>query len=516
MAIPDLLDRGAMIDPEGPCLIMGEERYSYREIQKLTNRIANGLIGLGYGFDRNAGVLCTNDPVGYACTLGIMKACMAYVPMNTFHSRDTMKNLLDFFDVEVLFYQSRFHDMVAGLRPTLPKIELLVCIEQPQDDIPGLMEWIEPFSDAAPGLEIPPEATAWLQSTGGTTGESKAVIMTHRQKHHITNMMLMTTMTDPKPVMLVSAPITHGAGGLSYHVLACGGTLVLLEKPDPQLVLAAIPKYGITRMFLPPTAIYRLLDQPNVRDVDYSSLKCFVCSAAPISTSRLRQAIEVFGPVMAQSYGQTEGIAITFMYPEEHFVDGKIAPDSRLSSAGRPVPLLTKVVIMDDDHRAVPAGRAGEICVRGDGLMKGYYKAPYATSRTIVDGWLHTGDIGFLDEEGYLHIVDRKKDMIISGGFNVYPGEIEQMISSIDGVRDCAVIGVPDDDWGEALKAVVELSSGKVVRGEEIIARCKERLGSVKAPKSVDFIEQLPRSAPGKVLKRELRDMYWMRRERKI
>jgi acyl-CoA synthetase (AMP-forming)/AMP-acid ligase II len=269
-------------------------------------------------------------------------------------------------------------------------------------------------------------------------------------------------------------------------------------------------------MFLPPTAIYRLLDQPNVRDVDYSSLKCFVSSAAPISTRRLRQAIEVFGPVMAQSYGQTEGIAITFMYPEEHFVDGKIAPDSRLSSAGRPVPLLNKVVIMDDDHRAVPAGRTGEICVRGDGLMKGYYKAPYATARTIVDGWLHTGDVGFLDEEGYLHIVDRKKDMIISGGFNVYPGEIEQMISSLDGVRDCAVIGVPDDDWGEAVKAVVERSSGRIVAGEEIIARCKERLGSVKAPKSVDFIEQLPRSAAGKVLKRELRDMYWMSRERKI
>jgi Acyl-CoA synthetases (AMP-forming)/AMP-acid ligas es II len=235
-----------------------------------------------------------------------------------------------------------------------------------------------------------------------------------------------------------------------------------------------------------------------------------------MSWEKLKRAIEVFGPVMAGGYGQTEAPAsISYLTPAEHFVGGELASDERLSSVGRPNPLI-RVEIMGEHGEVLPQGETGEICVRGDLVMKGYYKAPDKTAETIVDGWLHTGDVGHLDAQGYLHITDRKKDMIISGGFNVYPSEIEQVIWSHPAVQDCAVIGVPDEKWGEAVKAVVERNAGYEVSADELVALCKQKLGSVKAPKSVEFVAALPRSPVGKVLKKDLREQYWQGQQRKI
>jgi acyl-CoA synthetase (AMP-forming)/AMP-acid ligase II len=322
-------------------------------------------------------------------------------------------------------------------------------------------------------------------------------------------------------VNLAAAPMTHTAGLLSLPCTALGGTVVIVTKPDPALLLAVIPKYKVTEFFLPPTVIYRLLDIPDLnKKVDFSSLKYLMYGAAPMSVEKLKQAIEIIGPVMLGGYGQTECPAsIAYLRPDEHFgVDGRIAPDARLSSVGRPNPLI-RVEIMNDANAILPQGETGEICVRGDLVMKGYYEAPDKTAETIIEGWLHTGDIGHLDAEGYLHITDRKKDMIITGGFNVYPSEVEQVIWSHPAVQDCAVIGVPDQKWGEAVKAAVELNAGQAASqqlAEELVALCKEKLGPVKAPKSVEFVATLPRSPVGKVLKKDLRAGYWQNQDRKI
>ena len=272
----------------------------------------------------------------------------------------------------------------------------------------------------------------------------------------------------------------------------------------------------MTELFLPPTVIYALLEAPGIESVDFSSLRYLIYGAAPMSVDKLKKAIALWGPVLCETYGQCEAMgSITNLRPDEHLEGGAIASDERLSSVGRPNPLV-RVEIMDDRNTILSQGETGEICVRGDLIMKGYYKAPDKTAETIIDGWLHTGDIGHIDASGYLHITDRKKDMIISGGFNVYPSAVEQVIWSHPAVQDCAVIGVPDPKWGEAVKAVVELNAGAQVGADEIIALCKAQLGSVMAPKTVDFVERLPRSSVGKVLKKDLREAYWRNHTKKI
>ncbi|KVD16383.1 long-chain fatty acid--CoA ligase [Burkholderia ubonensis] len=517
MAIIDFFDRGWRIAPNGIAYIQGERSYSFQEIGELSCRIANGLLAAGFAKETKAAVWADNDVTAWGCALGLWRAGLAYIPVNGRSTPAENQYVLDAFDCEVLFFQQAFATAIDTLRASLPKVKLWVCIDADLPWAPSLATWSAGQPPMMPFVDYDMDDVVTLSATGGTTGAPKGVMNTHRSfQTYFAQFMMACPYGAERPVNLAAAPMTHTAGMMSLPCTARGGTVVVLPKPDPALLLGAIVKHRVTEFFLPPTVIYRLLDIPGIEKLDYSSLKYFLYGAAPMSVEKLKRAIEVFGPVMAGGYGQTEAPAsIANMTPAEHFVDGKLASDERLSSVGRPNPLV-RVEILNDRGEVLPQGETGEICVRGDLVMKGYYNAPDKTADTIVDGWLHTGDIGHLDADGYLHITDRKKDMIISGGFNVYPSEIEQVIWAHPAVQDCAVIGVPDDKWGEAVKAVVELNAGQSVSAEELVALCKEKLGSVKAPKSVDFVAALPRSTVGKVLKKDLREQYWQGRQRRI
>jgi acyl-CoA synthetase (AMP-forming)/AMP-acid ligase II len=515
MAVSDFLERGALVNPDGPCMLMGPRTFSYREVLALCHRVANALGAAGLASGRHAAILCDNDPVGFAASFGIMRAGLAYVPMDFRNSLEDNTRILEFGDADALFFQARFADQARALRGRLPRLVLMVCLDERLADFPSLADWCGGASSAAPPVEIALESIAWLQTGSGTSGDFRMAMITHRGYHAFVSYSLQW-LPDPAPVMLVAAPITHAGGGLAYHVLALGGKLVLLEKPDAGAILEAIEAHRVTKLFLPPTLIYRLMAHPDVRRRDLSSLKYLAWSAAPMPPAKVREAIELFGPVLAQGYGQTEALGITCMQPAEFLVDGRVAPDERLAACGRPSLPFCRVVILDDNGAQVPAGGRGEICARGDQVMAGYYKNTQATAATIVDGWLHTGDVGYFDDSGYLHIVDRKKDLIISGGFNVYPAEIEEIVARHPAVYECAIIGVPDDAWGEAVKAVVVLRAGASVTAEELIQWCRPRLGGVKTPKSVDVVADLPRSARGKVLRRVLREPHWAGRTRKV
>ncbi|MEY2684238.1 MAG: hypothetical protein RJA09_1382, partial [Pseudomonadota bacterium] len=484
----------------------------------LSCRIANQMLALGLPKETKGAVWAGNDVTAWACTLGLWRANMTWIPVNARNSPSENQHTLASFDCEVLFYQQQFAPVIAPLRDVLTRIVHWVCIDGDDGATPSLTRWCGAQAATLPDVSIDMDDVVILSATGGTTGLPKGVMNTHRTvQTFVAHFMMACTYRDGQlPVNLAAAPITHTAGVLSLPCTAQGGTVVVVTKPDPALMLHAIAHHRVTEFFLPPTVIYKLLEIPGIDQVDFSSVKYLLYGAAPMSVEKLKKAIQLWGPIMTGGYGQSEAMTgICNLRPDEHMRHGQLADDNRLSSVGRPNPLI-RVEILDDEHRRVPPGETGEICVKGDLVMKGYYKNPEKTAETLIDGWLHTGDMGHLDAEGYLHITDRKKDMIISGGFNVYPSEVEQVLWSHPAVQDCAVIGVPDDTWGEAVKAVVELNPGAEVTEAELIALCKEKLGGVMAPKSVDFIPSLPRSPVGKVLKKDLRNPYWADAQRRI
>jgi acyl-CoA synthetase (AMP-forming)/AMP-acid ligase II len=316
---------------------------------------------------------------------------------------------------------------------------------------------------------------------------------------------LMSYPFSPRPVYLALAPLTHAAGVLCFPVLTLGGEIVIMAAPDLDEFLRLVERHRVTHTFLPPTLIYMMLAHPTLSTTDLGSLQCFWYGAAPMSAARLEEALTRIGPVMAQLFGQSEApMMISTMAPADHFTeDGSMAVE-RFASAGRPSP-LTQVAIMADDGRLLGTGERGEIVVRGSLVMAGYYRDAVATAAASQYGWHHTGDIGFLDVDNYLYIVDRAKDMIITGGFNVYSAEVEQALMTYPAIRDCAVVGLPDDKWGERVTAVLQLHPGLTVTESEVRNYVKSKLGSVKAPKQVEVWPDLPRSKVGKVLKNEVK-----------
>ncbi len=518
MALIDFFDRGCLLNRDGVAFAMAGREWTFAESHTLTCQVANGLLIRGIGKGYHGAVLAGNDPLAWLCVMGFWRAGVAWLPLNPRSPAPESASLIDGFDVDTLFFQSAFAPIVAELQASCPNLKNLVCIDGTVQGAISLEELIAVAAPNPPVFVSAPDDMIAIMPTGGTTGLPKGVMQTNRNLSlSILNGVINSPYAPGEPIVnLAAAPMTHSAGFLSISATARGGKVVVLTKPDPMSLLDTIERERVTELFLPPTVIYALLEVPGIEGRDFSSLRYIMYGAAPMSLDKLRRAIEVFGPVMHQGYGQTEAPgSIAFLRPGDHFVDGKIAPDSRLSACGLPA-ITNAISIRDDQGQPLKQGESGEICVSGDIVMKGYYKQPDKTAEAIIDGWLHTGDVGHLDAEGFLHITDRKKDMIISGGFNVYPSEVEQVIWSHPAVLDCAVIGIPDEKWGEAVKAVIELKPGASVDPEEIIALCKDRLGSVKAPKSVDFIASLPRSPVGKVLKKDIRAAYWTQSDRKV
>ncbi len=446
-----------------------------------------------------------------------MRAGLVWVPINPGNALQENIHALQDFDCEVLFYHSMFEAAFPAIREQVPGIKLYICIDQAGTDAPAFQDWVGQFPADEIEVADNPEDLATLQPTGGTTGRSKGARHTNRGiSAFIMANLAVTAYDDHPPVYLSAAPMTHAGGYICFTILARGGTIVVQAKVEPGPFLAAIPKYNVSTLFLPPTVIYVFLSLPSIREVDFSSLKYFIYGAAPMSPDKLVEAMAVFGPVMMQMFGQTECVfPVTYLSPADHarvVASNNLKP---LSSCGKPAP-YSRLAIMDDGGKLLPTGEVGEIVVQSPMVMQGYHKNPELTAEVSAHGWHHTGNVGYRDEENFYYIVDRKKDMIITGGFNVFSAEVEKAVMAHRSVQDCAVIGVPHEKWGEEVKAVVELRKGQAATEDEIIAMCKEAIGSIKAPKSVDIIDQLPRSANGKVLKREDRKQYWAGTERQV
>ena len=507
MRLTDFLDKGASLGPAAPCLTMGGRSRSYAEVQRLSWVIARALARSGVRPGDKVAVLSGNDPVAFSCVFGIARAGAVWCPVNPRNEAAENRELLDLFDCSCLIFQGSFAPLVARIAPGLPKVTTLVCLDAGDPGVVTavpLRRWLAGLPEE-PWQAEPPDDVAMIAGTGGTTGRPKGVQLTGHNIETMTALTLMGYPFDGRPVYLALAPLTHAAGVLCFPIMALGGEIVIMPAPDLAEFLGLIGRHRVTHAFLPPTLIYLLLDHPGLAAADLSSLQCLWYGAAPMSAARLEQAISAIGPVMGQLFGQTEApMMISTMAPKDHFhPDGSLARE-RFTSAGRPTPLVT-VAIMDDEGRLLPAGQRGEIVVRGPLVMAGYYQDPAASAEAARHGWHHTGDIGYLDPDNYLFIVDRAKDMIITGGFNVYSAEVEQALLAHPAVLDCAVIGLPDDKWGERVTAVIQPHPGQDLADADLRAFVKDRLGSVKAPKQVEVWPDLPRSKVGKVLKAEVK-----------
>jgi fatty-acyl-CoA synthase len=501
--IADYLDKGASLGADRPCLTTDGVSMTYGEVQELSRRIAAALVASGVAPGEKVAILSGNDPVAFTALAGISRAGAVWCPINPRNEASENRELLDLFDCTTLVFQASYAPLVERIRADLPRVRTWVCLDGTVDDAIGWDEFLA-RGDGGPSDVGPVDDVAAIVGTGGTTGRPKGVMLTGHNLETMSAITLMAYPFDGRPVYLALAPLTHAAGVLCFPVLALGGEIVIMRTPDVGGFLHLVEQHRVTHTFLPPTLIYMVLGHPALEAADLSSLQCFWYGAAPMSAARLEEALTRIGPVMAQLFGQTEApMMISVMPPADHFrPDGSIAQE-RLASAGRPAPLVT-VAILDEHGTVLPRGSTGEICVRSSLVMAGYYKNDEATAEASAHGWHHTGDIGLLDDDNYLFIVDRAKDMIITGGFNVYSIEVEQAVMEHPSVQDCAVIGLPDDKWGERVVAVLQLREGSSLSSGELTAFVKQRIGSVKAPKQVEIWPDLPRSKVGKVLKSDI------------
>ncbi|WMT73472.1 AMP-binding protein [Bradyrhizobium sp. Ash2021] len=517
MRLIDYFDNSATSHPSKVAFVQPDgSSLTYAQAQQQSLRIASAIEGAGISRDGKIAVYSPNDARAFIAMLGIFRCGRVWVPLNARNTVEDNSAFMNYTDVECIFYHSTFEAEIRQLKASAPQLKLMICLDDRSGPGPSLSEFCDGATAAIPDLPDDPLRPCNILATGGTTGRSKGAVWTNQTwETLIANFWTCNDATGPAPVHLCVAPMTHGAGVLALMLMPMAPTNVILDKVDPAVILDAIEKHGVTHLYLPPTVLYALLSSPELRTKKLSSLRFFLISAAPVAPERLRTAVEVFGPVMAQAFGQAEApFFLTFLSPDDH-KRGLAAGSDLLRSCGRPT-MFSRVEIMDEHGSLLAPRSVGEIVARGCLVMKEYYKDPEATRAVSGFGWHHTGDIGFKDEDGYVYIVDRKRDMIISGGFNVFSTEVEARLLAHQSVQDCAVIGIPDEKWGEAVTAVVELKAGASATADELIAFCRATLGGVKTPKAIEIWPTLPRSPVGKVLKRAIRDRYWEGRSRAV
>jgi fatty-acyl-CoA synthase len=510
----DYFDKAAEEYAGRTALVDGTVRYSYAELRKATEALANAMRASGLEPEQRAAIYSVNDARVLVCMLGIMRAGGAWVPINHRNAIDANVEFMNYAEVRWLFYHSSFREEVEQVRKLVPSVTHLICIDASVRGDPSLEQFItqsKPLEEADWGDPLGnPDRLVGLVPTGGTTGPAKGVRVTTVPWGMFVEMVGHYWSCDGiDPVCLSTAPLSHAAGVVSFAMFTLGATNVVMPRFDASEVLQNIERFGVTHLFLPPTAFYALLDHPRVRDFNYSTLRVLLLAASPVSPDRVKQGVEIFGPSVCQCYGQTEA-PMLMTWLDQETVAAAAAGDhaERLRSCGKAT-YGVRLAIMDEQGHLLAVNQTGEIVARGSLVTPGYHNLPQATAEIRKFGWHHTGDVGYQDADGFFYIVDRKKDMIITGGFNVFSAEVEAAIMSLAEVFECAVIGVPDEKWGETLKAMVVLRKGHSLTEDAILAHCRARLGGVKSPKTVEFVAEIPKTPAGKIDRKLLRAPYW-------
>ncbi|MBW7851602.1 MAG: AMP-binding protein [Rhodospirillales bacterium] len=517
--IGDLYDRCVQHYAARVAVTCGGRSMTYAQLGESAETLRTTLGALGVRPKERIAFLMANCAEYVFCEYAVAKSGATRVPLAVLLAPDDHVYMMNFAGCTTLIYHARFTERVLAMQPKLTTVTRLICVGGPPPaGHLGLDDLMAQGAgrQAPPAPPVDPEDIAGIYFTGGTTGRPKGVMLSHRSWAYTYWMESFDFDIGWNETFVFTTPLTHAGGCLILPVLLRGGRCVVVDHFEPDLLLDTIARERATSTLLVPTMIYALLDHPRLGDYDLGSLRNVLYGASVIAPERLEQAIQRFGPIFTQFYGQTEApMALTALPRHTHVEATGERRLAILSSAGRAT-YGTEIRLLDDDGREVPAGECGEVVARAANMMSGYLDNPEATAEAIRDGWLHTGDIGRMDEAGFISIVDRKKDMIISGGFNIYPREIEDVLFEHPAVKQAAVVGVPSDKWGEEVRAVVVLHEGKSASADELISFVKERKGSLVAPKSVVFWPAIPLTNLGKVDKKAIRTRCWEGRDRKI
>ena len=503
--------------PDATCFEFEGRLTSFAELDAHTNQVANALVAAGIAPGQRIAYLGKNSDHYFELLVGAAKAGVVMVPIGWRLAPPEIAFIVNNAEARLLFVGAEFADMVAAQIDDLGAGRGIVAMET-GSRWATYEHWRDVQGPTAPGVAVGHGDVMVQLYTSGTTGKPKGAMLTHD------NLLIGRRLSrehpmpwnewGPEDVSLVAMPVAHiGGTGWGLVGLINGARGVIAREFDAMKVLDYIEHDRVSKMFMVPAAMQIVVRQPRARQVDYSRLKYILYGASPIPLDLLRECIEVFGCGFCQQYGMTETTGtIVYLPPEDHDPAG----NARMRAAGLPLPGV-EIRILDDAGKTLPANAVGEVATRSYANMRGYWKLDEATATTIApDGWLRTGDAGYLDDDGYLYIHDRVKDMIITGGENVYPAEVESAVYGHPDVAEVAVIGVPDDKWGEAVKAVVVPKPGATIDPEAIITFARSRIAAFKAPKSVDVIAALPRNASGKILRRELREPYWAGKPRRV
>ena len=484
---------------------------TYRGATDLIGRIQSVFMQLGLQPGARVALLSANRADSWCAGVAAQLARLSVTALHPLGSLDDQLFQLEDSEAQVLVVDAdTFRDRGGDLTAKASGLKAVLTLGPASYGI-DLLRAIEAAGSATARCLAGPDDIATLNYTGGTTGKSKGALRTHREYSGFANAILADFEIPDTPSYLTVAPISHVAGTKVLPSLMRGGTVHMLKGFDPEAVFKTIARERINFTLLVPTMIYVMLDHPSLDKADLSSLELLLYGASAMSPSRLVEGIERIGPVFSQLYGQTECYPVSVLRKADH--DPK-TPEL-FTSCGFPI-AACQVKILDDNDQEVPTGEAGEICVRAPHVMAEYWKRPEQTAETLKSGWLHTGDIARADERGYMFILDRKKDMIVSGGFNIFPREIEDVLSQHADVAMVAVVGLPDDKWGEAVTAVVVARAGAKPNEEELINLVKAKKGSAHAPKHIKFVTALPMTGVGKVDKKVLKAGFWTGRDRMV
>ncbi len=509
----DLLLRAIERGGDRVAFVCEDQTLTYRQMGALLSRLVQTLTARGLRHGDAVAALSPNRIEAFLITAAAYVMGLRNTWMHPLASEDDHAYLLQDSGVGTLFFDPvMFEGRARALGGRVDCVKDLLGLG-PNAIADDILALAQQHASAPLVSSTTADDICVLIYTGGTTGKPKGVVHTHRT--HVS--MVMAELSDwdwPHDIrFLAMTPITHGAGAMIMAVLMRSGTYVMAKGFEAQRFFDLVAQHRISATFLVPTMIYVLLDHPGLPQAELASLELIIYGAAPMAPARLIEGMRVFGPVFMQLYGQSEAPnAVTALRKRDH--DPERHPQ-RLASCGLPI-YNSQVRLLDEAGREAAAGEVGEICVRGPLVMQGYWNKPEETARALRHGWLYTGDLARRDADGYLYIVGRSKDMIVSGGFNVYPAEIEDVLTAHPAVAAAGVIGVPDPKWGEAVKAIVVLRAGLVATAEELTARVREAKGAVYAPKSIDFVDSLPVTGLGKPDKKVLRERYWQGRERGV